>query len=330
MTTTTATTTGRIRPRGNRFQADTLIDGKRVRRGFPTEAAAIAWLKQVQAGSAGTPNTLAAYIDAVFDRLWGDTKRPDASRINCDVLLRYFSPDMLVSEMTTARVEGLVSRMKADGKSNATINRKLSTLSKLLKYAERIEILDKRPHIDFLRESEGRDRVLSDEEEQKLIGGLRHYGMHDAADLVVFLLDTGCRVSEALKLTYDDVGGGKALFRDTKNGEDRIVPLTSRARSTIAVASSPDQWGPWGNYSIDTFRTHWDRVREHMGLRDDPGFVPHMLRHTCATRLVRGGVDLPRVMRWMGHKNIQTTMRYSHLAPKDLDVALNVLERKVV
>ena len=62
-----------------------------------------------------------------------------------------------------------------------------------------------------------------------------------------------------------------------------------------------------------------------MGLLEDDQFVPHMLRHTCASRLVSKGIQLPQVMLWMGHRNIQTTMRYSHLAPKDLDGAAKAL-----
>lgn len=51
-----------------------------------------------------------------------------------------------------------------------------------------------------------------------------------------------------------------------------------------------------------------------------------MLRHTCCTRLVIAGVSLPQVMQGMGHKSIQVTMRYAHLAPKDLDLAAQALE----
>ncbi len=44
----------------------------------------------------------------------------------------------------------------------------------------------------------------------------------------------------------------------------------------------------------------------------------HSLRHTYASWLVEGGVDLYRVKELMGHSSIQTTMRYAHLAPDNL------------
>jgi site-specific recombinase XerD len=58
--------------------------------------------------------------------------------------------------------------------------------------------------------------------------------------------------------------------------------------------------------------------------------VPHVLRHTCASRLVRGGLDLRRVQRWLGHHTLQATMRYAHLANHDLDCCVAVLEQRGV
>lgn len=53
----------------------------------------------------------------------------------------------------------------------------------------------------------------------------------------------------------------------------------------------------------------------------------HDLRFTFASRLVMAGVDLPSVMKLMGHRNIQTTMRYAHLAPKHLAEAAERMVR---
>lgn len=56
-----------------------------------------------------------------------------------------------------------------------------------------------------------------------------------------------------------------------------------------------------------------------------PNITVHTCRHTCASRLVQGGVDIRRVKDWMGHTTIQTTMIYAHLAPKNLFVGADVL-----
>ena len=63
-----------------------------------------------------------------------------------------------------------------------------------------------------------------------------------------------------------------------------------------------------------------------MQLDRDTQFIPHALRHTCASRLVQRGVSLLVVKEWMGHKSIVTTQRYSHLAAQNLFDAARVLE----
>ena len=55
--------------------------------------------------------------------------------------------------------------------------------------------------------------------------------------------------------------------------------------------------------------------------------MPDTLRHTCASRLVQAGVGLPVVKEWLGHKTNSLTMRYAHLAPKNLLDMVHVLER---
>ena len=75
------------------------------------------------------------------------------------------------------------------------------------------------------------------------------------------------------------------------------------------------------------FRTIWNEAKAEVGLGEDTQVVPHILRHTCASRLVQGGIDIRRVQMWLGHQTLQMTMRYAHLATNDLDSCVNVLDR---
>jgi hypothetical protein len=75
------------------------------------------------------------------------------------------------------------------------------------------------------------------------------------------------------------------------------------------------------------FRAVWNDAKQEVGLGDDDQVVPHILRHTCASRLVQGGIDIRRVQMWLGHQTLQMTMRYAHLATNDLDFCLRVLDR---
>jgi site-specific recombinase XerD len=70
----------------------------------------------------------------------------------------------------------------------------------------------------------------------------------------------------------------------------------------------------------------WVWVRKQMGLEGDSDYVIHACRHTCASRLVNGGVDLYVVKEWLGHSTIKITERYAHLDPSKLVQAVEVLE----
>jgi len=317
------------RQRGNKWQGDALIDGSRVRKTFATREEAEAFerraaqgIKEVQA------STFKAFVDESFQFLWGDTKRPDAPETNVKVLLRYIPEGLPISSITTAYVVGLISRMKADRMSNATINRKLSTLSKIMKHAEKVE-LAKKPHFDFQKEPKGREMIIDGPEERKAVQWFEHMGLTNSLAVFNFLLYTGCRKGEIYQLTHDAVKGGWVTFHWT-------ITKTSKTRSIPLVGPALDAWKhisregaglehPFDVIPEDTFRGHWDRLKLHLGHKDEKDFVPHMLRHTCITRLVRKGVPLPQVMKWAGHTNIQTTMRYSQLAPQDLDLAAKAL-----
>lgn len=64
-----------------------------------------------------------------------------------------------------------------------------------------------------------------------------------------------------------------------------------------------------------------------MNKTKDPNFVPHILRHTCCTRLMQKGAPVKKVQLFMGHKSINTTMRYTHLFPQDIFDLPSLLEK---
>lgn len=117
-----------------------------------------------------------------------------------------------------------------------------------------------------------------------------------------------------------DLKANTLTFWKTKADEPRTIPITPPVREALEFSRAQSNITPFV-IPEDSLRTHWDRCRGALGYEDDRQYVMHMLRHTCASRLVQAGVDLTRVKTWLGHKNIQTTLRYAHLAPGDLDVA---------
>ena len=57
----------------------------------------------------------------------------------------------------------------------------------------------------------------------------------------------------------------------------------------------------------------------------DPNFIFYNTRHSCATRLLQGGMPIKGVKDWLGHKNISTTEKYAMLVPENLANGLAIL-----
>lgn len=154
----------------------------------------------------------------------------------------------------------------------------------------------------------------------------------------MFLLDTGFRFSEAFKFTLE---GSQADLAHgcTKTTVGRRVTLTSRAlvaakylmRSEIhrELDLSTTRLRPKAAWDWCAHR--WDRCMLAIGAnkggsREKNKLTLHILRHTCASRLVQQGIDLHVVQKWMGHQSINITERYAKLGKDRFAGALAALE----
>jgi len=324
-----------IKPRGNSFMVDIRKKGhERVRRTFSTMEEAKLFEAQVGVHHrSGTPLpeklqaksewTLAKAQDACFKMHWDGGKSEQAMLKLMQVHCRYFGANVPISAINTGVLDGYIEHMKLARKSNATINRHLACISKVLRLAHEQDKLDKFPHFHRQKEGQGRVRWLTDEEEAKILQTLRLWGSNKFADACVVLLDTGMRKSELLRVTKSDITKQGVYCSDRKGNSQTIIPLTTRARKILEIyaSTSTDICIMSGYYNKNT----WGRMQTHLNL---PDVSLHVLRHTCCSRLVQGGMPLVHVKGWMGHKAISTTMRYAHLAPTDLIQGVTLLENR--
>jgi integrase len=225
-------------------------------------------------------------------------------------------------------LDHVVGALRERGNSNATINRKMAALSKLLRKAYKMGDIHSLPEFRRQKERAGRIRFLEHDEEDRLFSLIRAR-CEDSHRLSVFLVDTGARLGEAIGLTWNDLQQDRVTFWITKSGRSRTVPLTRRAKQATEIGKRGSK-GPFEMLSQVRFRAIWNEAKMEAGLATDTQVVPHILRHTCASRLVRGGVDIRRVQMWLGHQTLQMTMRYAHLATNDLDACVKVLEAALI
>ena len=264
---------------------------------------------------------------------WRDSKAQRTIEDNFDLICRssLFNEEDDLTTVTYAKCSDYVEQLQQQGTSASTINQRLSLLSVLLTYAASKWGFTQITPFKMPRQKppKGRIRVLSREEEASVISrfsiGLLKYHK-DMADLVACLVDTGCRLSEMLRLNIRDVSWEQnvVLIWENKGDQPRSVPMTSRVRTLLARRASIKE--PFGMLTVDSADNCWEWVRKEMGLKGDKEFVIHSLRHTTASRLAAKGMDAFRIQKWMGHKNIATTMIYVTLYGRDLQALADALE----
>jgi len=206
--------------------------------------------------------------------------------------------------------------------SNSTANRYVATLSALLSYATKErQWLESNPclHIKKLKEPKGRTRILSDEERTNLLQACANCKKYSEMKPIVLLaITTGMRRGEILKLRWEDINftSQRLVLWDTKNGENRTVPLVGPALNALREWSKirplngtalvfPSKVE--GNQSNIFHLDHaWRLVMHEAGLE---GFRFHDLRHTAASYLAMNGAGLLEIGDILG----QMVQRYSHL-----------------
>ena len=166
-------------------------------------------------------------------------------------------------------------------------------------------------------------RFLSREEIARLhevLDARTRSGDQQPADIIRLLLLTGCRRGEITGLRWSEVHDGMLALADSKTGP-RTVPLGSRARAILD--RQPRGESPFVFPSPrDPARPRcpdlrlWYRVRREAGVED---VRLHDLRHTMASHAVMNGVPVPVVSRLLGHSNVRMTLRYAHLADRDIE-----------
>jgi integrase len=205
-----------------------------------------------------------------------------------------------------------------------TVNLELSLLKHMFALAVEWDYIETNPaaRVKGFKLDQKLERVLTEQEEIRLLAVSPPY----LARLIRFALNTGCRLGEitSLKWSEVDLRTGTITVAKSKTGKVRHIPINSEVRAVLRecqLSSGETVFGYKGK-PIQRFSRSWERAVREAGI---PRIRFHDLRHTFATRLVLGGVDLVTVMDLMGHENIVTTLRYSHPSPEVNRAAVNRL-----
>lgn len=221
--------------------------------------------------------------------------------------------------------------MTRGGASEATYLRQVVTpLRALLRYAARRRWCDM-PLFETPRVAQGRTRVLLPDEAERLIEAAAPH----LRPLLIFLLCTGARLSEALGLEWRDVDlpGARAIFwaDKTKSRRRRVAHLPPRCVVALACAprladrvfctdaGRPYLTGRERGYG-GQIKTAWRGAIRRAGL--DPSLTPHNLRHSWASWHYALDRDLLALKTEGGWSSVALVERYAHLLPAGHEAAI--------
>jgi integrase len=253
-------------------------------------------------------------------------------------LLPYFG-HKAINEITNSDVENFKAKKINAGLAPKSVNNYLIILSRCLKAAQeqddwsndlklpRIKLLKVRPQkFDHLTKVES--RLLLDNCE----GMLR--------DMILVALRTGLRFGELTALEWSDIDFvsnkitvARTIFQgrveSTKSNKIRHIPMTDEVSHMLSIKTKTGGYvfAKNGNEPLNrTTCLRWlQRLCKKVQLRN---IGWHTLRHTFASHLAQRGVSIMAIRDLLGHADIKTTLRYSHLNQSVLKDAISVLEWK--
>jgi integrase len=237
-------------------------------------------------------------------------------------------------DITPDRVRAYQSYRLEEGASNATVNREVATLGRMLSLGVGAGKLSRKPRFPMLAENNVRQGFLEHGDFLKLLDNLPDH----LQPLVEFLYLSGWRKGEAVKLEWRDVDliakTVRLRIENSKNKEARVLPLTGRLlelieqRKTARRLSCPQVFHLNGR-PVKEFRKSWRTACVATGLgkieklsdgkrTKYSGTIVHDLRRCAARNLSRAGVPEAVAMEITGHKTRSMYRRYRIVDERDL------------
>jgi integrase len=324
----------------------------RPAQGFFTKRTAEAWLSEVleqarRGELAGMVRTGASFADAAEEYLrWlreDRQRKPSTLRDYRSIITAHLLPAFgseRLEDITTEQVEAWSAKLAASGRMNNRTRLKILTvLHGVMKRAVRVWKLPRNPVSDVEKPIQRRSveiEVFSPEEVMALV---RHAASEQDAAIYLTAAFTGLRRGELVALRWRDVDFPRSHIRVTasytegglttpKSGKARSVPMAPVVAETLARLAQEDGAedglvfpGAHGSYlDASALYRRYKAALGRAGLRD---LRFHDLRHTFGTQVIGNPqVSILQLKEWMGHADIDTTMKYLHYAPRPGDAEL--------
>lgn len=313
-----------FRQRGNRWQVQVRRQGQPIEsKSFITRLEAERWARSIEAemdkGSYVNHDeahrvTFGALVDRYIVEVLPALKGAPVDLIRLKALKRNRLCSLSIAALTPERIAQFRDSRLATV-SNGTVIRDLAYISSIINHARREWGIHLQNPVALVRKPaapNGRDRVFTLKEQAMILSDLLPKGrqskwMHP---LVVIALETAMRRGEILALEWKDVDLHRrvATLQDTKNGERRSVPLSTKAATTLAnlPRSSSGKVFPMTGCAVSAALK---RTLARLNIFDSRF---HDLRHTAITQIASRLPNVIELSAVSGHKSLRMLQRYYH------------------
>lgn len=231
---------------------------------------------------------------------------PQTQRIYGYVLKRFVKHFNNQIPDGNAWTKDYILHLKNKGLCNKSVNHQLTVIKKFFA-SEFSRVLE----FDRLKENPREVEFLSDMEIEKLI----NTSELPFKALLLFALDTGCRVSEIASLSTKKFNEVPLEFIITGKGEFQRSVIISEKTSEVMKQLFHNGLIFGRVWSVRSIQYNLNKVAKEAGIKH---IHPHMLRHTLATKMMLKDVDIRDIQHVLGHKNLNTTQIYTHITPERL------------
>jgi len=309
----------RVRRKGFPLEVKTFTtrqDAERWARSVELEMDRGSYVSRCEAESTTLGDVLERYITDICPSMRGGTEDTIRLRAMCRTRLAKLSMAALTPMAIADYRDERLKQVRA-----GTVIRELAYLSSIINHARRewgINITNPVASVRKPAMPQGRDRVLSAEEESRLLTALEPTGRRNPwlRPMAVLSLETAMRRGELLQLRWQNIDfeSQTAFLPMTKNGTARTVPLSRKA---VALLKELPRWMDGSVFPINAPAHHqaFKRACKRAGLVD---LRWHDLRHTAITRLATKLPNLIELAAVSGHRSLTMLKRYYHPSAAEL------------
>lgn len=245
--------------------------------------------------------------------------------------------DNLLTDITYLQLRNFHSGLKESGLSGASCDHPIKLLSHIYNMCIQEELVNENPaaRVKQFREFNEVHNVLTDDQLKSLLSVLEASGTQPAL-IAMMLISTGCRLNEILTISWKNVDLERKVLKIeskfSKGKTDRHLPLNDAALDVLNKLTTRGKFdhlfiNPRTRKPYVSIHKAWKKLVLKAGL--PRGYRLHDLRHQAASDMASSGISIYIISKLLGHKNVITSERYSHVSDKALRKASDTVSKTI-